>query len=175
MSDLTLSFNFQLFFNILYSQTCFIRSRPLGMAKWLLNTGWPFNTGLTNLRVYQQNKDGNKAKYLWYSDKSTTVQFSIMHAHNSSRDLQATGSLNLRKCSLCSQGNGTPSLTKRPFNIGEKKKLIKNSLVPRKCDRSRLIEANASVKEISFTVIKGHGFHDFDLFNLKMKRQWLPS
>ena len=141
MSDLTLSFNFQLFFNILYSQTCFIRSRPLGMAKWLLNTGWPFNTGLTNLRVYQQNKDGNKAKYLWYSDKSTTVQFSIMHAHNSSRDLQATGSLNLRKCSLCSQGNGTPSLTKRPFNIGEKKKNNKKffgttKMWPQPLDRS---------------------------------------
>ena len=62
------------------------------MAKWLLKTGWPFNTGLTVLRVYQQDKDGNKAKYPWYSDKSITVQFSIVHTQNSSRDSQATGS-----------------------------------------------------------------------------------
>ena len=33
------------------------------MAEWLLNTCWPFNTGLTNLGAYQENKNGDIVKY----------------------------------------------------------------------------------------------------------------
>lgn len=34
-----------------HNQTCF-KWWPWGMAYWLLNTSWPFNTGLANLREY---------------------------------------------------------------------------------------------------------------------------
>ena len=34
-----------------HDQTCFKWS-PWGMAHWLLNTSWPFNTGLANLGEY---------------------------------------------------------------------------------------------------------------------------
>ena len=37
---------------------------PWRMGYWPLNTSWPFNTGLTNLRVIQEHEDDEKVKYL---------------------------------------------------------------------------------------------------------------
>lgn len=36
---------------------------PWGMSNWMLITRWPINTGLTDLTVYQENEDGDKARY----------------------------------------------------------------------------------------------------------------
>ena len=44
------------------------------MPYWLFNTVWIFNTGLTKLRVIQQNEDCEKAKYPSH-DKSASKWF----------------------------------------------------------------------------------------------------
>ena len=56
-----------------YSQTC-IKRYPLGMAYWPVNTGWHFNRGLKNLRVFQENKGSQRAKHLSH-DKLTSTCF----------------------------------------------------------------------------------------------------
>ena len=46
------------------------------------NTGWPFNTGLTNVRaVIQENKGGQRAKYLSH-DKLTSTCFYLFLGQN---------------------------------------------------------------------------------------------
>ena len=52
---------------------------PYGMPYWLFNTVWIFNTGLTNLRVIQQNEDCEKAKYPSH-DKSASKWFYLCYA-----------------------------------------------------------------------------------------------
>ena len=52
---------------------------PCGMPYWLLNTVWIFNTGLTNLRVIQQNEDCEKAKHPSH-DKSASKRFYLCYA-----------------------------------------------------------------------------------------------
>ena len=52
-----------------YRQTCIKRSRfTWGMANW------PLTTGLTNLRGYQENNDGQKAKNQYQSCNNLTSQ-----------------------------------------------------------------------------------------------------
>ena len=57
----------------------FKSSHPWEMAYWPLSAGWPFNTGLTNLRVIQDNGDlarlqglKERVKYLHQTDKRQT-------------------------------------------------------------------------------------------------------
>ena len=40
-----------------------LSGHPWEMAYWRLNTGWPFNTGLKNVRAIEEYKDGDRAKY----------------------------------------------------------------------------------------------------------------
>ena len=49
------------------------------MPYWLFNTVCIFNTGLTNLRVIQQNEDCEKAKYPSH-EKSASKWFYLCYA-----------------------------------------------------------------------------------------------
>ena len=51
-----------------------LSGHPLGMAYWPVNTGWHFNRGLKTLRVIQENKGSQRAKYLSH-DKLTSTCF----------------------------------------------------------------------------------------------------
>ena len=51
-----------------------LSGHPLGMAYWPLNTVWPFNIGLTNLRVIQENEGSQRVKYMSH-DKLTSICF----------------------------------------------------------------------------------------------------
>ena len=56
-----------------------LRSHRLGMAYRPLNTGWPYDTGLTNVRVTQENEGGQRLKYLSH-DKLTSTCIYVFSA-----------------------------------------------------------------------------------------------
>ena len=49
-----------------------LSGHPLGMAYWPFNTGWLFNTGLTNMRVIQENEGSQRVKYLSHDNLTST-------------------------------------------------------------------------------------------------------
>ena len=90
--NLPLTREINLFARLIQSNLCSVVT-PLGMAYWLLITGWLFNTnlwskqtrraelkerpkdtGLTNVRVIQENEASQKAEYLSH-DKLTLICF----------------------------------------------------------------------------------------------------
>ena len=61
---------------------CTVRSvlsgQPLGMAHWLFDTGWPFNTSLTNMRVIQENEGSQRVKYLSHDKLTSSCSYPFL-------------------------------------------------------------------------------------------------
>ena len=117
---------------------------------WLFNIGWPFNTGLTNMRVIQENEGSQRVKYLSHDKLTSTCFYPFLAQKKKVKD------------------HLTP-YTVRPVALV--RYFSNNSLGPRKRCLWPLNTGDCLIK-VSFTVfIKGNDFRDFR--ESPLNRGWL--
>ena len=115
---------------------------------------WPLNTGLTNVRVIQENEGSQRAKYLSH-DKLISPCFYLFFCQKKNVEDHLTP-YTVRAVSPVWY-----VFSKWPFNRGEDNKK-NSSLGPQKrWPRPRPLNRGVRSMQVSFTVIKGNDFRDF--------------